>query len=85
MDEKLKPYARMLESIAEQMVEHQPEKVCVCALLPDGNVLTGYFGGVQPMEKAVMAHHINFDAIWDTIKANAREIISAAEEQEDDE
>ena len=85
MDERLKPYAHFLEDFAQQLVEYQPEKVCVCALLPGGEVLTGYFGDTGPQDKAVIAHNINCDAILDTVVANARMIVQAAEEQEDEE
>lgn len=82
MDEKLKPYAAFLETIAEQMVEYQPEKVGLCAILPNGEILTGYFGEVGHQDKALMAHSIDCDAIMDIMRANAGEIIRAAEEQE---
>lgn len=85
MDEKLKPYARFLETIAEQLVEYQPKKVCLCAILPGGEVLTGYFGGVESQDKAIMAHNINCDAVMDSVMANAKMIVQAAEEQEDEE
>ena len=85
MDEKLKPYAGFLEDFAQQLVQYQPEKVCVCALLPGGEVLTGYFGDVGCTDKAVMAHNINCDAVMDSIMANAKMIVQAAQEQEDEE
>lgn len=85
MDEKLKPYAPVLESIAGQLVKYQPKKICLCAILPSGEVLTGYFGNTGAQDKAVMAHNINCDAVMDTVKANAKMIIQAAEEIGEDE
>lgn len=84
MNEKLKPYAGFLENFAELLVEYQPEKVCVCAILPSGEILTGYYGDTGPQDKAVMAHNINCDAVMDTVVANAKTIVRAAEEQEDE-
>ena len=83
MDEKLKPYAQFLEGFAKSLVEYQPDKICVCAFLPGGEILTGYYGDVSSQDKAVMAHNINCDAVLDSIMANAKMIVQAAEEQED--
>ena len=83
MDERLIPYASFLEEFAQQLVEYKPQKVCVCAILPGGEVLTGYFGNTGPQDMAVMAYNINTDAMMETVKANAKEILMAAEEQED--
>ena len=85
MDERLMPYAHFMEEFAQQLVEYQPQKVCVCAILPSGEVLTGYMGDTGPQDKAVMAYNINCDAIMDTVCANAKTIIQAAEEQEEEE
>ena len=85
MNEKLTPYAQFLEEFAQQLVEYQPEKVCICAILPGGEILTWYFGDTGPQDKAVMAHNINCDAVMDTVVANAKTIVRAAEEQEDEE
>lgn len=84
MDEKLKPYAVFLEDFIKQLIEYQPEKVGVCAILPGGEILTGYCGDVGCQDKAVMAHNINCDAIMDSVVANAKMIVQAAEEQEEE-
>ena len=78
-------YAEWLEGFIESLLEHKPEKIGVCAILPDGNYLTGFYGKCYPTDKAVMAYQIHTDAVYDTIKANAKEIVSAADEQEDEE
>lgn len=82
MDERMMPYAQFLEDFVQCLVENQPKKVFLGAILPDGNVLTGYFGA-NPQDKAIMAHNINMDAVMDTVYANAKTIVQAAEEQED--
>ena len=79
MDEKLKPYAPVLETIEEQLV-----KICLCAIIPSGDVLTGYLGDVGCQDKAIMAHNINCDAVMDSVMANAKMIVQAAEEEDED-
>ena len=83
MDVRNSKYAEWLEGLIKYLLEHQPEKIGVCAIVPDGNVLTGFYGDCTPQDKAVMAYHIHTDAVFDTIKANAREVIEAAEDQEE--
>ena len=84
MDEKMMPYAKWLEGFLEKLIEYQPEKIGVCALLPDGNILTGYYGDCCPRDKAEMGFHMNTDGVLDTVMANSREILRAADEEEDD-
>lgn len=84
MDVTQTPYAEFLEHFIESIMELKPTKVGVCLLGCVGDTsLTGYLGECCPEDKAVMAYHINSDAILDTVKANARDIIQAAEEQEE--
>jgi hypothetical protein len=82
MNEKMKPYVEWLEGLIENLIEHQPEKIGVCAILPDGNILTGYYGDCCPKDKAEMGFHMNNDGVLDTVFANAREIVRAAEEDD---
>jgi hypothetical protein len=84
MDEKMMPYAEWLEGFIKNLIEYQPEKIGVCAILPDGNVLTGYFGDCCPKDKAEMGFHMNNDGVLDTVVANAKEIVLAAEAEEDE-
>ena len=84
MDERLKPYAAWLEDLVAQLVEHQPDMIGVCAFLPSGDILTSYFGECNPSDKAEMGFHMTSDAHLDTIMANARMIVEAAEDQEDE-
>ena len=85
MDERLKPYAAWLEELVANLVEYQPDMIGVCAFLPDGDVMTYYFGECNPSDKAEMGFHMTSDAHLATIMANAKMIIEAAEEQDDDE
>ena len=37
-------YAEWLEEFIKSIMEFKPEKIGVCALLPDGGTLTAYYG-----------------------------------------
>lgn len=78
------PYAEWLEELIEMIMELKPEKVGVCAVSSEGDVLTGYYGDCGHVDKAVMGYHMTLDAHQDVTIANAREILAAAEEQEDE-
>lgn len=77
------PYAEWLEEFIQNIMEHKPQKFGVCILLPDGSTLTSYFGECYHNDKAIMAHTFNLDAIWEVTTANAKEILEAAEEEQD--
>lgn len=79
MDEKLKPYAGFLESMAKCCVERQPKKIVVCALLPNDSVMTAYCGEVKPSDMAAMAHYISCDAIMQAVYRDSKKIVQAAE------
>ena len=84
MDKSLERYAEWLEEMIKEISERQPTAICVGAILPNGEVLTGYFEcGYQ--DKIVMGHYITADATMDSILANADRIVAAAQEQEDEE
>ena len=85
LSEGLMPYAEWLESFIRSIVEMKPVRIGVCAVGENGEVLTGYYGDLYPEDKAVMAYHIQTDAIMDTVTANAKQIVMAAEENDDDE
>lgn len=78
------PYARWLEELCRLALDVKPVIMGVCMVGEDGEVMTGYFGGADPQDKALMAHYFNTDALMDVVKANARDIIEAAEEEEDE-
>ena len=85
MDVTKTPYAGWLEELIKTLLELQPTKIGVAAIIPDGDVLTGYYGDCTHVDKAVMGYHMNLDATMDVVEANAREITQAAEEAEDEE
>lgn len=78
------PYAKWLEGLIQSILENKPVRIGICAVTDDGLVLTGYYGDCCPEDKYVMAYHIHADAFVDVAKANAREILAAAQEGDED-
>ena len=85
MDVTQTPYAGWLEDLIRTLLELKPNKIAVAAIIPDGDVLTGYYGDCTHVDKAIMGYHLNLDATMDVVEANARVITRAAEEQEEQE
>ena len=85
MNIKDTPYAPWLEELIAMLLEIEPEKIGLCAITPSGDALTSYYGDLFHTDKALMGYHINLDATMDVIRVNAREIVEAAEEVEDEE
>ena len=83
--EGMEKYAEFLEGFCREVVDHQPEKIGVVCMLPNESVLTGYFGDCSMSDKALMGYHMQLDATLMSVMANAKQIVAAAEEQEDDE
>ena len=81
----MEKYAEFLEGFCSEVVEHQPEKIGVVCMLPSGSVLTGYYGDAGYNDKALMGFHMQLDATLESVMANAKRIVQAAEEQEDEE
>ena len=81
------PYAAWLSDVLATLEEHKVTKIAVAALLPGGEVFTGYFD-MGTMDKALMATNIQADATMDAICANGKRIQQAwedaAEEDEED-
>ena len=77
-------YAEWLEKFIESVMEYKPTMIGVCCLMETGESMTGYFGDVGHADKAVMAHHLQTDAMMDVMKANAAELIAAAEDCEEE-
>ena len=78
------PYAEWLEEFIKTIVDLRPTKIGVCAILPDGCSLTGYYGGCGHQDKAIMGYQMQLDATMDVVKANAGAILGAAESQEEE-
>lgn len=83
MDVNKSPYAEFLEKFCQTVIEGKPDKIAVVALMPDGTSLTANYGDCGPFDIATMAFHLQTDAMFEIFKANAKEILEAAEEQED--
>lgn len=90
-DVKKTPYAEWLEGMIRQIMENKPIRMGIVMVEEDGTVLTGYYGERSPEDIAVMAWHLNMDAIWETVSVNADKILLMgqdlmdAEEEETDE
>lgn len=85
MDVTKTPYAEFLEMLVRNVVEMKPEQIAVTAVMPDGTAMTATYGDVGPYDLATMAFHMQADAIMDIVKANAKDIIEAAQDQEETE
>lgn len=84
-DVRNSPYAGFLEEMCGQIMELQPDKISVCALMPDGTILNGYYGDCDQRDKALIADSIYKDSLMDFFRANARMLLEAAEEEPDEE
>lgn len=76
-----KPYTAWLEEAIRTIMETGTEKMCFAAILPDGDVITGYYNA-DATDKALFAHNIQSDVTMDTIKANIDTIKKAMEDIE---
>lgn len=74
-----KPYAVWLEEALKTIVETGTEKLCVAAILPNGDVFTGYYNA-DTTDKALFAHNIQSDVTMDIIRANIDTIKKALED-----
>ena len=84
MDLQNSKYAGFLENLLQGIVQLQPDKIGICMITDDGTTMTGYFGDCCPTDKAVMAFNLQNDATMDTIMANAKMILEAAEDGDDE-
>lgn len=76
-------YAEWLEEVIKDIMEYKPERFGICLLLPDGGTYTNYFGDCGHMDKALMGYTMNLDAVMEVVNANAKDIVEAAEEEQD--
>jgi len=82
------PCAGFLEDFVRELAERDlnPQSIGVCVRLSDGCVLTGYYQA-SPDDKALFAHHIQSDALFDEIEASAgwlAECIAEADDEDED-
>lgn len=80
--EKL-PYAEWLEETIRLLTEQDVKCIALAAITRDEQVLTAYFDAVMA-DKVVMAAMIQADGMFDMTMTNAKMIVEAAEEQEED-
>lgn len=78
-----KPYAAWMEESLKTIMETGAGKICVAAILPDGDVFTGYYNA-DATDKALFAHNIQSDVTMDIIKANIDTIKMAMEDNDGD-
>lgn len=83
MDVNNLPYAEWLEKAIRLLAEQDVKCIAMAARVNDGEVLTAYYE-TEMADKALLATHIQGDALFDMALANAKTIVAAAEEQEDD-
>lgn len=77
------PWAEWMAETLGRLSQGQAKNIAVAALLPDGRTVTGYFS-MSAADKAVVATHIQADAMLDVVKANGDTIQQAWEENEEE-
>lgn len=82
-DIRKEPYAEWLESVLSSMVEEKPVRIALAMECGDGNTCTAYWKCNQ-QDIALLSHTMYMDAVFRVMKANAKEIIQAAEEDEEE-
>lgn len=77
-------YGEFLESLIRDILETKPKNIAAVFFSDDGEAHTCYFGTCYPAEVGQMAWQLNADAFLTMAQANARTILEAAEEEEDE-
>ena len=83
MDIREEPYAQWLEKTLRGIVEMKPERICLCAMLPGGEVATCYYQ-CDAGDLALFAHNIYSDAMLEVIRNN-RDLLQDDDEEAEDE
>ena len=78
------PYAEFLEMLCKTIMELKPEKIAVVALMKDGSAFTSSYGDCGPYDLAMMGIHMQADAMMEIVTANAKDIVAAAEEGDEE-
>ena len=73
MDIGSKPYAEWLEEGVEHIFGRDPASICLMAILPSGEVLSGYYNA-DYFDKARYQACVQQDMIMDTLRYNAEEV-----------
>lgn len=82
-DPTMLPYAKWLEESIRKMAGMDVKSIALAAITGEKEVMTAYYDACFA-DMAVMAANIQADGIFDMTLANARMIVEAAEEQEND-
>ena len=78
-------YARFLEKLLGELVERDVACIAVAVRDEDGTISTGYCEA-SAFDKAMFAHVIQSDAMWDELEANAgliRDMVEDADAWDD--
>lgn len=78
-----KPYGKWLSESLSRLDKMNIESFAIIGLTDNHETVTGYYN-CDVSDKAVMATNIHADALYDTVIANADQIVKAAEEQNED-
>lgn len=78
-------YAPWAADTLGQIEQEKVQKIAILGITPNGEVLTAYYN-LQMSDKAVIAAHVQADAVLDSVIANGTLIQSSweASEEEDD-
>lgn len=83
MDINKLPYAKWLEETIRDLVESNPQQICIAAIMTDRSVGTAYYA-CSVQDKAILAHNIQVDITMDVIEANIGEIKQMLEQAEEE-
>lgn len=78
------PYAEFLEMLCKNIMELKPDKIAVVALMQDGSAFTSSYGDCGPYDLAMMGIHMQADAMMEIVTANAKDIVAAAQEGDEE-
>lgn len=68
-----RPYAEWLEDGVANIFQKDPKAICLMAILPDGQVLSGYYNS-DIWDKAMFKECVNQDITLDVINSNSDRI-----------
>lgn len=66
-------YGAFLEDSVKHVLKHKPHAIGICGILDDGQTIGAYYQA-NASDKLQMAGIIQYDAIIDVIRENAKEI-----------
>lgn len=82
-DQMVQPYSQWLTDCLQEFGGRKLSCVAIAAIdAENGDVVTGYYQCFAN-DKAILAANINADSMLDLVKANAADILEAAEREDD--